>query len=308
MLYFVPGNMFFRGQWEFCETYEPGDVVVRADILFLAIRQSAGEDPFVPSSGNFWKPLSGTLDSEVEVKSNKGRPGGYAPLGEDGKISLLYLPAIPLITDHNIATKRDAADCHPMEAVTGLTDALDGKVDETASSTGEWMENIEVEHDDPDSATIRVYTSKLDGSENAIEYERMIYGATPPGLDPATEPGTAGLLTASDKARLDWLPPFPLADTFQDTIISIARKMLLDMLEPTAPDGKPVLLGYDPETRTLFGCSLSDVTGVTDHIYGGTPEMALGDYPDGRLSGSDPSMALGDYPDGRLSGGGPLTV
>jgi hypothetical protein len=54
---YEPGNMFFRGQWLFCATYDPGDVAARAGELWLAIRQSAGMDPADPASENYWKSL-----------------------------------------------------------------------------------------------------------------------------------------------------------------------------------------------------------------------------------------------------------
>jgi hypothetical protein len=145
-------------------------------------------------------------DIGAESAGEKGNPGGYASLGPDGRVPISQLPVSGISLNHENCTNRDAANSHPMTAITGLTAALDAKVDDTASSTGEWMESIDVEHDDPDSATVRVYTSKLDGSENAIEYEKVIYGAVAPGEDPETDPGTAGLMTAADKALLDSMP------------------------------------------------------------------------------------------------------
>jgi hypothetical protein len=63
-----------------------------------------------------------------------------------------------------------------------------------------------VEQGDPDTATVRVYSSKLDGSGSGIESEKTLYGAVAPGADPEADPGEAGLMTASDKALLDSLP------------------------------------------------------------------------------------------------------
>jgi hypothetical protein len=102
--------------------------------------------------------------------------------------------------------------------------------------------------------------------------------------------------------------PVQLANTFQAAVIFMALKVLFDTLAPTAPDDKPVLIGYDPVTRTLFGYPLGDVVGMTDHLRGGDPGMGVDDYPNGRVSGGNPGMAPEDYTDGRLSGGNPLTL
>ncbi|MDR1651788.1 MAG: hypothetical protein LBR87_08375, partial [Synergistaceae bacterium] len=91
------GSMFFRGQWEYCSTYDPGDVAVRAGISFVAVRQSAGENPLDAASEDYWLAL--------------GSPS-----------------AVPGLSNHNDLDGREMPDQHPLSAISGLLSALGGKV------------------------------------------------------------------------------------------------------------------------------------------------------------------------------------
>ena len=100
-LIFDSGNMFFRGKWEFCEEYEPGDVVARANVTYVAIKRSAGYDPIISSSAEYWMALGTAMGG-----------GG--------------------ITEHNDLYGREEEDTHPISAISGLAAAIDAKLDASA--------------------------------------------------------------------------------------------------------------------------------------------------------------------------------
>jgi hypothetical protein len=52
-----PGNMFSRGEWKYCDEYDPGDVVRRAGVFYMAARQNAGVNPLDVMAENTWLPL-----------------------------------------------------------------------------------------------------------------------------------------------------------------------------------------------------------------------------------------------------------
>lgn len=60
-----------------------------------------------------------------QLLTEKNHPDGYVGLDTEGKIPYCLLPDGESITVHNALDYRDAQDCHPMEAVTGLTAHLD---------------------------------------------------------------------------------------------------------------------------------------------------------------------------------------
>ena len=47
------GNMYFRGDWEFCPEYRSGDVVIFRGNLYLALKASAGKDPTINTE--YWR-------------------------------------------------------------------------------------------------------------------------------------------------------------------------------------------------------------------------------------------------------------
>ncbi|GHV34423.1 hypothetical protein FACS1894187_04940 [Synergistales bacterium] len=77
-----------------------------------------------------------------------------------------------------------------------------GAVSELASSTGRAMQSVAILHDDPETATLRGFAFKLDGSEPHTSYDMIVEGAEAPDSD-NDNPGHAGLMTAFDKAALD---------------------------------------------------------------------------------------------------------
>ena len=78
------------------------------------------------------------------------------------------------------------------------------------------------------------------------------------------------------------------------------------LFEHTATDDEPVLIGFRPNDKKIFGIKLSRFVVQAEGISGGNPSMTEADYPD-TLSGGNPSMREEDY-EGTVSGGDPSTI
>ncbi|MBQ7263780.1 MAG: exo-alpha-sialidase [Synergistaceae bacterium] len=73
------GNMYWRGDWDFCPEFMPGDVVRRNGGFYLALKQNAGLDPIDPLNAAYWQTLGGPLPPVVtEHKDLGGLQGGDA--------------------------------------------------------------------------------------------------------------------------------------------------------------------------------------------------------------------------------------
>ncbi|MDR1651862.1 MAG: phage tail protein, partial [Synergistaceae bacterium] len=105
------------------------------------------------------------------------------------------------------------------------------------------------------------------------EFQLNLYG-------PYAEP--PAFLWTADSADMNRLRRMPAGD------------LVKFLVGHTAPDGRSVLLGFDPITQILFGYPLGKIVSRADHLFGGDPSMTEEDYPDGRISGGDPSMAPED--------------
>ena len=82
-------------------------------------------DPPAGNTANVMIDPDGIIDDPILQVSDLGKPNGPASLGPDGKVPETQLPEIS--TDHGNLTGRDAAGQHPIGAITGLQEALDGK-------------------------------------------------------------------------------------------------------------------------------------------------------------------------------------
>ena len=89
-------------------------------------------------------------------------------------------------------------------------------------------------------------------------------------------------------------------------LTQITQNMLFDLLKPITSDEAPVLIGYNPVTKSLFGYPMGQLVVRAERLSGGNPLMNVGDYADGRISGGNPSMQISDYM-GYSSGGNPRT-
>jgi len=91
-------------------------------------------------------------------------------------------------------------------------------------------------------------------------------------------------------------------------LVTYLRKLIWDEIRRTAPDGEPVLIGYDPVADQIFGFPLSRISTIAPRISGGDPSMQVSDYPNGQIDGGNPSMQISDYQDGQIDGGDPFTL
>lgn len=71
------GNMYFKGEWEFCPEYDPGDVVLWDASLYMSLEHHAGKDPSKKDNREYWQPL-GTCGCDDEHYGIEDIDGGYA--------------------------------------------------------------------------------------------------------------------------------------------------------------------------------------------------------------------------------------
>lgn len=73
------GNMYYRGEWEFCPEYRVGDVVLCNGALYLAKKPHAGRDPTDKGNADYWQGLGN--GSSGQSRSQRVIDGGYASTG-----------------------------------------------------------------------------------------------------------------------------------------------------------------------------------------------------------------------------------
>ena len=71
------GNMYFKGVWEFCPEYDPGDVVLWNGSLYMALEHQAGNDPSKKENRKYWQPLGISCNDEGHY-GVEDIDGGYA--------------------------------------------------------------------------------------------------------------------------------------------------------------------------------------------------------------------------------------
>ena len=76
------GNVYFRGEWQFCPEYKTGDVVMHNGTVYLCIKPHAGKDPVENGSSEYWYGFSGNTSSDTSTTSYKTLDGGYASTSE----------------------------------------------------------------------------------------------------------------------------------------------------------------------------------------------------------------------------------
>jgi hypothetical protein len=257
--------MFFRGQWEFCDTYDPGDVVVRADLFFLAIRQSAGEDPVSVSSENFWKMLA-----------------------EDGTEELTLVPPLDAYDakGHRIMNLMGGEDAADAVTVKQLCDGLQNVLDELAGASRGLQEalssaasTIEKTIESVRSALQEAVDDKIGKSEGLLVDTYM----TPAGFWTNIDP--------EGKARYATLKQSALA-MFGTAIQGAGGEPVLFGHDPETGEitGYPLSMILGTVTAVLGGNPLIAIIDYPDgELLGGNPLMAVEDYyPYGHLYGGDP--------------------
>ena len=75
------GNMYYRGDWEYCPEYRTGDVVRNNGVLYLCISPHAGQEP---PDGEYWYEIGGSSSSTDEQSSRKAINGGFASTSAEG--------------------------------------------------------------------------------------------------------------------------------------------------------------------------------------------------------------------------------
>ena len=266
MSYFNAGNMFFRGQWEFCETYDPGDVVVRADLFFLAIRQSAGEDPESVSSENFWKLLA-----------------------EDGEEALALVPPLNAYDakGHRVINLMGGADDADAVSVRQLYDGLQNVLDELADAAGSLQEAL----GSAVSTIEKTIESVRSALQTAVDTKLNISDGLTVG-EYATPKGFWTNDSAGQTARYATLKQSALA-MFGTAIQGAQGEPVLFGHDPETGEitGYPLSMIFGTVTDILGGNPLMTVADYPDgSLLGGNPLMAAEDYyPYGHLYGGDPS-------------------
>ena len=75
------GNMYFRGEWEYCPEYKTGDVVLQNGVMYLCRKPHAGQDPSEDSKGEYWHAITPQISEESTTEGRKILDGGYATTG-----------------------------------------------------------------------------------------------------------------------------------------------------------------------------------------------------------------------------------
>ena len=76
------GNMYFRGEWQFCPEYKTGDVVMHNGTVYLCIKPHAGKNPIEQGSSEYWYGFSGNSSDDTQTTTFKTLDGGYASTSE----------------------------------------------------------------------------------------------------------------------------------------------------------------------------------------------------------------------------------
>ena len=72
------GNMYYRGEWQFCPEYKTGDVVKHNEVLYLCVKPNAGKDPIEKGNSEYWYGLAGISSESDTTTTRKILDGGYA--------------------------------------------------------------------------------------------------------------------------------------------------------------------------------------------------------------------------------------
>ena len=157
----------------------------------------------------------------------------------------------------------------------------------------------------PDSEVMPQYL----WDEESIRKQGHVVGLASQYLaNKAERQGTLGaaaigeLINRAGLNAIDDGDPIQLTNAFQATVIFMAQLALFELLSPIAPNNEPVLIGYNPQTNSLFGYPIGDLVVRAGRLSGGSLAIELADYADGKLFGGDLTTAVDDYPDGKLFG------
>ncbi len=72
------GNMYFRGDWQFCPEYKTGDAVLHNGLMYLCIKPHAGKEPALKESAGYWYVITPVNTEESTTVTRKIMDGGFA--------------------------------------------------------------------------------------------------------------------------------------------------------------------------------------------------------------------------------------
>ena len=81
----VKGNMYFKGEWQFCPEYKVGDVVLHDGVMYLCKLSHAGHDPSLEESADYWYAVNDTSQDTSTGSVRRILDGGFASTSGDDK-------------------------------------------------------------------------------------------------------------------------------------------------------------------------------------------------------------------------------
>jgi len=72
------GNMYFRGNWQFCPEYKAGDVVLHNGVMYLCKLPHAGKEPSLEENAGYWYKITPQDTEEDTTITRRILDGGFA--------------------------------------------------------------------------------------------------------------------------------------------------------------------------------------------------------------------------------------
>ena len=79
------GNMYFKGEWQFCPEYRTGDVVIHNGVMYLCKQPHAGQEPSLEESADYWYAVNDTSTDTSAGSLRRILDGGFASTSGDDK-------------------------------------------------------------------------------------------------------------------------------------------------------------------------------------------------------------------------------
>ena len=80
------GNVYYKGEWDYCPEYNVGDLVMSNSLLYLCLEHNAGKEP--KDNKNYWYCISGGITPTPEPTGRIILDGGYSSTPESDYIDI----------------------------------------------------------------------------------------------------------------------------------------------------------------------------------------------------------------------------
>ena len=72
------GNMYFKGDWQFCPEYKTGDVVLHNGVMYLCKKPHAGKEPLLKGNEEYWHMITPQNTEDTSTVTYEVIDGGFA--------------------------------------------------------------------------------------------------------------------------------------------------------------------------------------------------------------------------------------